>query len=303
MSDEMGRREMLRYLGAGALVPTATKAGAPAASAAPARAAALSIPFEEETIGFSVKGQQLKALLRSPQRRADTPALLVNLTGDRVESLDGNRWGYVFRVVPDIFLGAGHRVMSFDLPYHGERATRGGGLGAWAAAWARGEDVMGDVHQTLRALIDLLIQRKVATDGLIALNGISRGGLSCLHGMAADKRVLACAAHAPPVHLPAVEEFKHLAGNKLVEQSNPTTLIPKLADRPVFLAVGSADPRVGAEHTFAFHAHLNAACAVIRPQLFCGPGTSHGARYPDHAAQQAAGAFLLGWCAQKAKLL
>jgi hypothetical protein len=30
---------------------------------------------------------------------------------------------------------------------------------------------------------------------------------------------------------------------------------------------------------------------------------AHGARCPDHAAQQAAGAFLLGWCAQKAKLL
>ena len=56
-------------------------------------------------------------------------------------------------MVPDIFLAAGHRVVSFDLPCHGDRADETGeGLVGMATAMGRGLGVFADISETGRAL-------------------------------------------------------------------------------------------------------------------------------------------------------
>ena len=207
-----------------------------------------------------------------------------------------------YRIVPDAFLATGHRVASFDLPCHGELAAEGiEGLTGMAAAVARGVDVFDEIRQTGAGLVDLCLERGLAPGEAVALNGTSRGGLAALHVMAADRRVLACAVHAPVTYLPRLSEFARLAGNPIVARASAAALIPQLADRPVFIAIGQTDPRVGADHCLAFHAALRGASPSRPPVLFTAPGASHGEGYPYELGYQAAAAFLLRHCVERLK--
>ena len=125
------------------------------------------------------------------------------------------------------------------------------------------------------------------------LNGISRGGLSALHVMAADERVLACAIYAPMTRMAAVAEFAGLADHPIVKRSNADALIERLASRPVFTAIGMHDPRVDADSCRAFHAALVSASRHKAQVLFCTPGTSHGEGWDQDRSYQMGAAFLL----------
>ena len=254
--------------------------------------------FTAETISFQVRGETRPALVHTPRLLCQHPALLITLTGSRQEALEHRD----YRMVADIFLAAGHRAASFDLPNHGERVDRyGEGLAGMAAAAAAGVDVFADLQATGRALLDRCIELGLARAGGIVLNGVSRGGLAALHVMAADTRVLACAIHAPVTHLPALREFAALPDNPIVRRANAGALTDRLADRPVFIAIGAEDPRVGAAHAFEFHARLQALAQAYPPELFVAPGISHGATYPEEIGFYAAAGFLLRHCAEQAK--
>ena len=251
-------------------------------------------------IGFQVCSESRLARVRTPACLCQHPALLITLTSTRTAALDHRD----MRMVPDIFLAAGHRVTSFDLPNHGERMNRyGKGLTGMAAAAADGVDVFADLQETGRALISRCIELGLARAGGIVLNGVSRGGLSALHVMAADDRVLACAIHAPVTYLPALREFKALAGNPIIQRANALALVDRLADRPVFVAIGVEDPRVGAAHALEFHARLKVLARTCAPELFIAPGISHGKTYPEEIGYYAAAGFLLRHYAEQAKNL
>ena len=256
------------------------------------------ICLDDDEIVLTVGGGERKVTLRIPDRLCERPALLIHLAIDRANSLDGED----YRWVPDIFLAAGHRVAAFDLPYHGERADEtGDGLVGIAAAMASGLDVFADIRETGRALIDHAVRDGLVQSGVV-LNGISRGGLSALHVTAGDSRVLACAAHAPVTRLSTLTEFRDLTGTDLVNTSDAFALVDRLADRPVFLAMGESDPRVSAEYCFQFYAALVAAASAPAGELFSGPGTSHGPGFLFTCGYQAAAAFLLKHCAHAGKL-
>lgn len=254
--------------------------------------------YREIEVEFQAAGQTRKALVRTPARLCPRAALLINLAADRRGALD-EEW---FGIVPNIFLAAGHRVASIDLPCHGETAEPGvEGLTGMACAIARGEDVFAHLRATGAALVDLCLDRGLAAIERILVSGTSRGGLAAMHLMADDPRILAMAAHVPVTRLPTLIEFRDLADHPLVHRANAEALIPKLADRPVFLAMGSSDPRVSAEQCFTFFAKLQAASRRTPPVLFCAEGQSHGDTYPGHAGYQAGAAFLLRECAERMK--
>lgn len=256
--------------------------------------------YTDETLEFRVGGELRRAVLRTPARLSACPALLVVLSADRTIPLtqSGAVW-----VTPSIFIGAGHRMVTFDLPNHGERADHHGeGLVGMAAALAAGVDVFADVQATGRALLDLGSQRGW-TDGGIALEGTSRGGLAALHLLAADARINACAIHSPVTHLPKLAEFAALEGNPLVERSCAMALIERLADRPLLIAIGESDPRVGQDHCLAFLGRLTARARQRPPEFFTAPGVSHGPSYPSELGYQTAAGFLLRELASYAKTL
>ncbi len=252
-------------------------------------------PHIEAEIDLAAGPLAHKALVRTPQNLSRDPALLIFLGGTRRNSLEGE-W---FRIVPDIFLAAGHRVASFDLPKHGDRREGDAeGLSGMARAVARGEDVFAELQATGRALVDACIAHGYADPARVVAAGTSRGGLGALHLAAADTRVRAFAMFWPVTYLPVLQEFRELADHPIVRRSNADALIPSVAGRPAFIAMAQTDLRVGADACRAFHSKLFAASrGGAEPELFCPGGQSHGPTCPLGAGYLAGAAFLLRWCA------
>jgi len=258
--------------------------------------------YTEETVSFTVNGEERKALVRTPKKIFRLPALMMNFGLDRQTALDGD-----CSIVSDIFLAAGHRVAAIDAPNHGDRIDKYSELlEGQANAIQAGVDIFKDTRETATAFIDLMIERGLAMENNIVLDGTSRGGLMALHVFSEDERVLAVSIHAPRTYIPKLIEFSHLADNPIIQRSNAEALIPKLANKPLFIAIGSSDERIGAECCFDFYAKLRAACKINHPVLFTGPGASHDlspGSFVRETGYFAAAGFLLQHCAEQLKML
>ncbi|MHB0936383.1 MAG: alpha/beta hydrolase family protein [Armatimonadota bacterium] len=251
----------------------------------------------DEELTLTVNGRERKALVRAPERVTPGGVLCLELALDRAFTLDN----LPYNIISDIFLAAGHRVASVDMPQHGELADEyGEGLVGIASAVRAGIDIFADFAAAARELVDACIALKWAKAGRVVVTGTSRGGHASLVVMAGDARVLACAAIAPVTYLPAVREFADQADNPIIRRWNANALIPHLADRHVFLNIGEEDPRVSAGHCFDFHARLTAASRNITPVLYTLPGATHGPAFLE-PGYHAAAAFLLARCADAIK--
>jgi len=251
----------------------------------------------DRALTFEVRGKRHTALLRTPPRPAERPALLIIPGGTRQDALEHED----HRRVPDIFTAAGHYVASFDLPNHGDQVDEfGEDLAGMARAMEAGHNVFAEAGEVGRALIDEARREGLGEHGVV-LFGTSRGGLAVLHIMSGDTRVLACAVNAPLMYIPEPREFAHLADSEVVRQANAMALVDRLADRHVFIDIGTSDPRVGSGHSFEFHAALCAVSKHVQPVLFTAPGESHGLTYPMDSAYQAAAGFLLSRYAAQTK--
>jgi dienelactone hydrolase len=244
----------------------------------------LALPFGER-----------RMLLREPARPAPAPCLLINLAADRATAMRDAPYG----IIPDILAAAGHRVATFDLPYHGELATDARKeLRGMAAAMAAGEDPFLEVRAVARALVDRCIADGLAEPGRIVVAGTSRGGLSALHVMAEDERVRAAAAIVPVTDLAVLAEFRALAGTPILAGANAAALVPALANRPVYLTIGETDVRVSADACRAFYGTLQAAARDVLPVLRVLPGATHTGTFPYPPMYWRGAAFLLEQCAE-----
>jgi dienelactone hydrolase len=236
----------------------------------------------------NVADAQVPVLVRTPARLADRPALLIQLT-NTLAGLDQPHHD----IVPRVFLAAGHRVATFDLPNHGRRVdVFGEGLLGMAAAMAAGRDVFADGVATGRALVDAYQTRVGGHPGRLVVAGVSRGGLFALHLLAAEPRIAAAATFAPVTDLAALREFATVADCPRVRQASALELVPRLADRPTYCVISRHDPRVNTEDCIALYRALHAAAPepslhVLRLE----PGDTHA--IPDEA-YDAGATWLLG---------
>jgi len=256
------------------------------------------LSYTREEFVLQVEGRPHAAVILTPAVLTRKPAMLLCpgecVTGIRSES--------DLHISQKVFLSTGHRVASFALPNHGDQVNGyGEGLEGMAASIAAGNDVFGEIRRTGTAFIDLVMDKGLTADGVILLEGISRGGIAALNIMAADRRVSAAALHAPVTYLPAVREFAHLENSEIVTRANAVALVEQLADRHVFISIGETDRRISSPHSFDFHARLSAASRKVRPVLFALPGESHGYTCPYEIGLYAGAAFLLTVCANRMK--
>jgi hypothetical protein len=198
---------------------------------------------EEFTVGSGLDSLVVRMMSPPAGHLSARPMLLLYFSTDRVASLPGGRHGEPGR----IFLEAGHRVASFDLPAHGERVDgRGGGIAGLAARVAAGQDPFEEFVADGRAVIDECLRRGMAEAGRIAVAGVSRGGYCALRLAAADRRITAVAALAPVTDWREVSEFAALKDSPAVAALALEGFAEELAGRRVYLAIGNHDGRVGA---------------------------------------------------------
>jgi hypothetical protein len=238
-----------------------------------------SIPFEQVEIPIRGARPPRSFVVRTPQFLTTDPALLINLGSDIANTLDAE----IHRIASDMFLAAGHRAASFDLPCHGEWKTpHGHSLSGMAAAIAAGEDLFSQIAEVGKGVVTACIDRQLARPGHVVICGISRGGIAAMHVFAADERIAAAALFAPVTHLAALPEdvgFRRIAEMPLVQKSNAMALVNRVAARPVAVSITTTDPAVSTEHCLRFHAALCAAAPLVDHPLFVMPGDTH--RMPD----------------------
>ena len=161
------------------------------------------------------------------------------------------------------FLDAGRGVLSFDLPCHGERVgAHGEGIAGMAAALLAGDDPFATFVADGMHVIDACLERGWNRGGPIVVCGVSRAGYCALRLAAEDRRVAAAAGLAPVTDWRALTEFAAGAGLPVVAGLALERWAPQLADRPVFLAIGNRDQRVGTASCIRFAEQLWAAAGA-----------------------------------------
>lgn len=202
------------------------------------------------------QGQSVDCLLAQPgaEALAKDPALLLTFVLDRRGTHEHPMYGIPTR----LFVAAGHRALSFDPPCHAQRAAPGAepGINAFREAFLAGDDPFERFIADARAAIDACLARGLTRPGRIVACGVSRSGYCVLRLAAADPRVVAVSALAPVTDWLALHEFAALRGRPDAAGLDLENFAAPLVGRPVYVAMGNADRRVGSEACARFVARL-----------------------------------------------
>ncbi len=194
-----------------------------------------------------------------------------------------------YRLVGLHLRAQGWQIVSLDLPCHGadRRDHESPELPGWAARTAAGEDFVAAFQARVNDVLAHLIAGGMADPNHMAAAGTSRGGYLALQAAAGNPHLRAVAAFAPVTDLLALREFTGQEDNPLVHRLALTRQAEPLADRAVWITIGSADDRVDTDRCIAFtRALVHAATARgFKPNvilhLLATPG--HASFPPWHA--------------------
>ena len=198
------------------------------------------------TSDFTIEtaGGPLNCTLASPtaENAAAEPALLLVFGGARSSVLgDDARFPAALH-----FAQEGHRVLSFDLPNHGDLSDGyGDGIHGMCAALIAGDDPFARFVAYGRSALDACLDRGIGRSGKIFACGGSRGGYCALRLAAADQRISGVAAMAPVTDWRILSEFDAVKERPEVAALALENWAGDLAGRPVFLVIGNHDHRVG----------------------------------------------------------
>jgi alpha-beta hydrolase superfamily lysophospholipase len=183
------------------------------------------------------------------------PGLLLTLGMSRQSALTEHPHNLSAR----LFLAAGYQVLSFDLPCHGSRVGFwGAGLDGMASAIAGGADPFEELVADGRAVLDHCISHGIGGGGKVLTIGVSRAGYCALRLAAADRRIAGVAGLAPVTDWRRLTEFTAIAERTETAALALDHWAAEFVGRPVFLAIGNADERVGTD-----------CCARFALELFC----------------------------------
>ena len=204
-----------------------------------------------------VGGEDLRCSLAEPEERLVSvdSGLLLNISATRQTALADATQNHP----TEPFLAAGHYVLSFDLPHHGERVRRyGDGLAGMGRALMAGDDPFEQFVADGRAALDACVVRGIGGNGKIAAYGVSRAGYCCLRLAAADERIRAVAGLSPVTDWAIPAEFARVCEESRLGAVHLENWVDRLADRAVYLCVGGEDDVVGTECCVAFAMRLRA---------------------------------------------
>ena len=244
--------------------------------------------------------EQLGCALASPEKRliSEKSGLLLNISATRQIALSDPTQNHP----TEPFLQAGHYVLSFDLPHHGERIKEyGDQLAGMGRALMAGDDPFEQFVADGKAALDACLDKQIGTNGKIVAYGVSRAGYCVLRLAAADPRVRAVAGLAPVTHWAIPTEFADVCEKTKLQSLHMNNWVDQLADRAVHLCIGSQDDVVGTESCVQFAMKLFA-----KQRQLLGENTLfnqlHVVDSPSHSLAQHwrldATQYLLRFCAQ-----
>jgi pimeloyl-ACP methyl ester carboxylesterase len=222
-----------------AIVATTTAAGEPAPTG-------VTLHATHDGVHFALWGD-------APAKPAPTLILLAGLAEDTLAKSTFQKAGKFLKP-------RGYLCVSIDLPCHGSQAAKGlSGLAGWAKRAAAADDFVAEFNRRMSAVLDFLIAQQWTDREKIATCGTSRGGFLAIRFAAHDQRVKAVAAFSPVTDLRQLSEFQVAKSAAAVDRMSLEAFVPSLVGRPIFIAIGDRDERVGTEAAIAFARALSRA--------------------------------------------
>tara|TARA_Y100000588_G_scaffold395151_1_gene520550 strand:- start:4368 stop:5132 length:765 start_codon:yes stop_codon:yes gene_type:complete len=197
--------------------------------------------------------EEVKVTLASPEgeKITDQSGLLINISATAQHAIHDETQNHP----TPIFLDAGHYVVSFDLPCHGDRIDEfGEGILGMGAAYAAGVDKFEQFVADGIATVNACHERGIG-NGRIVSYGVSRAGYCLLRLAAADRRIRAVAGCSPVTDWGIPEEM--IRSRAETSSLKIDHWVDQLANTAVYLSVGSQDDVVG-----------TAACVRFATRLF-----------------------------------
>ena len=195
----------------------------------------------------------------------------------------------------EAFAAAGHRVVSFDLPNHGDLVDQHGeSISGMCAAFAAGHDPFARFVDHGVAVIDACLEMGLAAEGRTFVCGVSRGGYCALRLAAADSRVAGVAGIAPVTDWRILQEFSAVKERPEVAALALGNWAADLAGRPVYLAIGDHDHRVGT------HACVGLAGRILEHE---DPTVAGSSRIELHVVESAGHGLADPWRVEAAHFL
>jgi dienelactone hydrolase len=249
-----------------------------------------------EELHIDVGGETLAYRLARPDPfgLADVPWLLLTVHSTRQAELGPRHRS----VVANEFVRAGHYVASFDLPHHGERIERHGeGIAGMRDAFLAGRDPFRRFVADSRAVIDDCVAQGVGVEGRVVASGVSRAGYCVLRLVAEEPRIAGAAAMAPVTDWRVLREFEAVADRPDVAGLALAGRADALAHRPLFIAIGNDDRRVGTDLCVALAERINDRhrAAGREPSVEMQVVEAEGHTLPPESYRAGAG-FLLRLC-------
>jgi alpha-beta hydrolase superfamily lysophospholipase len=189
-------------------------------------------------------------------------------------------------------LGPGVLNVTIDLPGHGAERRSGepASLPAWRYRLDHGEDLIRDVIRRATAVLDYLVRKRYTNASKVAVFGTSRGGFMAFHFAAAEPRIRHIAAFAPVTDLLTLREFFEMPNDQRARAIAANTLAGTLAERSIWIIIGSTDHRVGTDNTIEFTRRVVeiAEARGRRPSIELHIEPTEGHRVPDGCYARAA---------------
>ena len=189
-------------------------------------------------------------------------------------------------------------------PNHGDFVDQyGQSIDGICAAFVAGDDPFARFVAHGKAAIDACVEKGLARPGRIFACGGSRGGYCALRLTAAEKRIDGVAGLAPVTDWRILREFEAVKERADVAGLALQNWAVELAGRPVYLAIGDHDHRVGT------HACVELALRIFEEEKPVEEGTStvevHVVQAAGHALPEEwkieGGRFLLRRCDKEEK--
>lgn len=217
---------------------------------------AMPMPHEEPKLELHVHGL--------PLNEGPCPTLLYFAVSGR-ESLHLDP----FSQPVDYFLDGKSRVISMDLPFHGEGYEKEGAMSLWAISLAAEDDYIGRFIHQAKAVLEDLKARNIIEPARFAVAGLSRGGFFAAHLAAQTEWIHNVVAFAPLTLLERLAEFENIAENPLLKKWSLMRQTENLSHKRMRFYIGNNDTRVDTDACYSL------LRAIVKKAKVMGVRTAH----------------------------
>lgn len=180
----------------------------------------------------------------------------------------------------DLFLDGKTRVLSVDIPFHGEGYDKMLGMNLWAMSLAAEEDFIGKFILQISNLLENLKAEGVIDPQKFAVMGLSRGGYLAALVASQVEWVQNILAFAPVTSLTKLEGFEQLSDSKVLQKWSLAHFTEQLAPKKIRFYIGNNDSRVDTDSCYSLIRHIvrkgrAANLRIINTELMIYPSIGH----------------------------